>query len=183
MKALVYHGPGKKSLDERPLPTLVSSTDAIVRVTRTTICGTDLHILKGDVPSCEAGRVLGHEGVGVIEQTGAAVAALEPGDNVLISCISPCGECEACRRGMYSDCSTGGRILGNRIDGTQVEYARILHAETWSLCSRTNPANKAIEHAAFEARQKDVQSQSWEEDRSASPCSPRSSMRQRKSSP
>jgi len=138
MKALVYHGPGKKSLDERPLPTLVSSTDAIVRVTRTTICGTDLHILKGDVPSCEAGRVLGHEGVGVIEQTGAAVAALEPGDNVLISCISPCGKCEACRRGMYSDCSTGGRILGNKIDGTQVEYARILHAETWSLCSRTS---------------------------------------------
>lgn len=130
MKALVYHGPGKKSLDERPLPKLVTSTDAIVRITRTTICGTDLHILKGDVPSCEPGRVLGHEGVGVIEQTGAAVATLKPGDHVLISCISSCGKCEACRRGMYSHCSTGGWILGNRIDGTQAEYVRVPHAET-----------------------------------------------------
>ncbi|MFM0053025.1 zinc-dependent alcohol dehydrogenase family protein [Caballeronia grimmiae] len=130
MKALVYHGPGQKSLDERPVPSLTTATDAIVRVTRTTICGTDLHILKGDVPSCEPGRVLGHEGVGVVEQVGAAVAAFKPGDRVLISCISSCGKCGACRRGMYSHCATGGWILGNRIDGTQAEFVRIPHADT-----------------------------------------------------
>ncbi|GAB5097985.1 zinc-dependent alcohol dehydrogenase family protein [Caballeronia sp. HLA56] len=130
MKALVYHGPGKKSLDERPVPKLANATDAIVRVTRTTICGTDLHILKGDVPSCEPGRVLGHEGVGIVEEVGAAVAAFKPGDHVLISCISSCGKCAACRRGMYSHCATGGWILGNRIDGTQAEYVRIPHADT-----------------------------------------------------
>ncbi|WP_250536102.1 zinc-dependent alcohol dehydrogenase family protein [Caballeronia sp. AZ10_KS36] len=130
MKALVYHGPGEKSLDERPSPRLVSATDAIVRVTRTTICGTDLHILKGDVPTCQPGRVLGHEGVGVVEEVGAAVAAFKPGDRVLISCISSCGKCDACRRGMYSHCATGGWILGNKIDGTQAEYVRIPHADT-----------------------------------------------------
>jgi len=130
LKALVYHGPGRKSLDERPDPRLTAATDAIVRVTRTTICGTDLHILKGDVPSCEPGRVLGHEGVGVVEQMGAAVTAFKPGDHVLISCISSCGKCEACRRGMYSHCATGGWILGNRIDGTQAEFVRIPHADT-----------------------------------------------------
>ncbi|WP_248323785.1 MULTISPECIES: zinc-dependent alcohol dehydrogenase family protein [unclassified Caballeronia] len=130
MKALVYHGPGEKSLDERPSPRLVSATDALVRVTRTTICGTDLHILKGDVPTCQPGRVLGHEGVGVIEEVGAAVVAFKPGDRVLISCISSCGKCDACRRGMYSHCATGGWILGNKIDGTQAEYVRIPHADT-----------------------------------------------------
>jgi alcohol dehydrogenase len=130
MKALVYHGPGNKSLDERPMPKLVSASDAIVRVTRTTICGTDLHILKGDVPTCEPGRVLGHEGVGVIEQVGTAVSTFKAGDHVLISCITSCGKCEYCRRGMYSHCTTGGWILGNRIDGTQAEYVRIPHAET-----------------------------------------------------
>jgi alcohol dehydrogenase len=130
MKALVYHGPGKKSLDERPMPELAAPTDAIVRVTRTTICGTDLHILKGDVATCEPGRILGHEGVGVIERVGAAVSSFKPGDHVLISCISSCGKCEFCRRGMYSHCATGGWILGNKIDGTQAEYVRIPHAET-----------------------------------------------------
>ncbi|SAL15590.1 alcohol dehydrogenase [Caballeronia turbans] len=130
MKALVYHGPGNKSLDERPQPTLAAATDAIVRVTRTTICGTDLHILKGDVPTCEPGRVLGHEGVGIVEEVGAAVSAFKPGDHVLISCISSCGKCEACRRGMYSHCATGGWILGNKIDGTQAEFVRIPHADT-----------------------------------------------------
>jgi len=130
MKALVYHGPGKKSLDERPMPALAAPTDAIVKVTRTTICGTDLHILKGDVPTCEPGRILGHEGVGIIEQVGAAVSSFKRGDHVLISCISSCGKCDYCRRGMYSHCTTGGWILGNRIDGTQAEYVRIPHAET-----------------------------------------------------
>src|SRR5579864_7750943 len=130
MKALVYHGPGKKSLDERPLPELAAPGDAIVKMTRTTICGTDLHILKGDVPTCEPGRILGHEGVGVIEQVGAAVSSFKQGDHVLISCISSCGKCDYCRRGMYSHCTTGGWILGHRIDGTQAEYVRVPHAET-----------------------------------------------------
>jgi alcohol dehydrogenase len=130
MKALVYHGPGKKSLDERPIPVIAAPGDAIVRITHTTICGTDLHILKGDVPTCEPGRVLGHEGVGLIEQAGAAVSAFKPGDRVLISCISSCGKCDACRRGMYSHCATGGWILGHKIDGTQAEYVRIPHADT-----------------------------------------------------
>jgi len=130
MKALVYHGPGKIALEERPMPELIESDDAIVRVTRTTICGTDLHIIKGDVPSCAPGRILGHEGVGVVERVGVAVTSFKPGDHVLISCISSCGKCEPCRRGMYSHCTTGGWILGNRIDGTQAEYVRIVHADT-----------------------------------------------------
>ncbi|QRI63984.1 GNAT family N-acetyltransferase [Shinella sp. PSBB067] len=130
MKALVYEGPGRKSLMERPMPTLAAATDAIVRITRTTICGTDLHILKGDVPSCTPGRILGHEGVGIVEETGAGVTQFARGDRVLISCISSCGKCEYCRRGMYSHCTTGGWILGNTIDGTQAEYVRIPHADT-----------------------------------------------------
>jgi len=130
MKALVYEGPGRKSLQERPKPSLTAPTDAIVRITKTTICGTDLHILKGDVPSCEPGRILGHEGVGVVEEVGTGVTAFKPGDHVLISCISACGKCDYCRRGMYSHCTTGGWILGNRIDGTQAEYVRIPHADT-----------------------------------------------------
>ena len=130
MKALVYEGPDKKSLEERPVPNIGAPTDAIVRITRTTICGTDLHILKGDVPSCTPGRVLGHEGVGIVEETGAGVTQFKKGDRVLISCISSCGKCEYCRRGMYSHCTTGGWILGNTIDGTQAEYVRIPHADT-----------------------------------------------------
>ncbi|WEK43225.1 MAG: zinc-dependent alcohol dehydrogenase family protein [Candidatus Sphingomonas colombiensis] len=130
MKALVYHSPGNKSLDERSKPRLVDAGDAIVRITHTTICGTDLHILKGDVPTCTPGRILGHEGVGVIEAVGAGVSAFKPGDHVLISCITSCGRCDYCRRGMYSHCTTGGWILGNVIDGTQAEYVRIPHADT-----------------------------------------------------
>ena len=130
MKALVYHGPGKKTLDERPRPTILKATDAIVKVTKTTICGTDLHILKGDVPSCEAGRILGHEGVGIVESIGSGVTAFKAGDRVLISCITSCGKCSACKKGMYSHCSDGGWILGHLIDGTQAEYVRIPHADT-----------------------------------------------------
>jgi len=130
MKALVYQGPGKKALEERPVPTVSAPTDAVVRITKTTICGTDLHILKGDVPTCHPGRILGHEGVGVVESVGAGVVGFRPGDRVLISCISACGKCEYCRKGMYSHCTTGGWILGNAIDGTQAEYVRIPHAET-----------------------------------------------------
>ena len=112
------------------MPTIAAATDAIVKITKTTICGTDLHILKGDVPSCEPGRVLGHEGVGVIESVGAGVTAFKPGDRVLISCITSCGRCEYCRKQMYSHCVNGGWILGNRIDGTQAEYVRIPFADT-----------------------------------------------------
>jgi alcohol dehydrogenase len=130
MKALVYRGPGKKSLEERPTPKLQSPTDAIVRITHTTICGTDLHILKGDVPTCTPGRILGHEGVGIVEAAGAAVATFRRGDRVLISCISACARCEYCRRGMYSHCASGGWVLGNTIDGTQAEYVLIPHADT-----------------------------------------------------
>jgi alcohol dehydrogenase len=130
MKALVYLGPTKKSLEERPMPEIAAPTDVIVRVTKTTICGTDLHILKGDVPSCQPGRILGHEGVGVIHSVGAAVTAFKPGDRVLISCISACGKCAYCRKLMYSHCTTGGWILGNTIDGTQAEFVRIPYGET-----------------------------------------------------
>jgi len=130
MKALVYQGPGKKALEDRPRPEIAASTDAIVRVTKTTICGTDLHILKGDVATCKPGRILGHEGVGIVEQVGTAVTAFKAGDHVLISCVSACGKCEYCRRQMYSHCTTGGWILGNTIDGTQAEFVRIPYADT-----------------------------------------------------
>jgi alcohol dehydrogenase len=130
MKALVYKGPGFKAVEDRPVPQIAAPTDAVVRITKTTICGTDLHILKGDVPTCAPGRILGHEGVGIVDKTGPGVTVFKPGDRVLISCISSCGKCEYCRRGMYSHCTTGGWILGNEIDGTQAEYVRIPHADT-----------------------------------------------------
>ena len=130
MKAFVYKGPGKKALEDRPVPDVKAPTDATVKIIKTTICGTDLHILKGDVQTCTPGRILGHEGVGIVEKTGPGVTAFHQGDHVLISCISACGKCEYCRRGMYSHCTTGGWILGNTIDGTQAEYVRIPHADT-----------------------------------------------------
>ena len=130
MKALVYKGPGEKALENRPKPKITAPTDAIVTITKTTICGTDLHILKGDVPSCQPGRILGHEGVGIIDQIGSGVTTFKPGDRVLISCISACGKCVYCRKNMYSHCTTGGWILGNTIDGTQAEYVRIPYADT-----------------------------------------------------
>ena len=129
MKAFVYQGPGKTALEDRPKPKIIDPTDAIVRMTKTTICGTDLHIIKGDVPTCEPGRILGHEGVGVIDAVGDAVTSFKKGDHVLISCVSACGRCEYCRRQMYSHCTTGGWILGNRIDGTQAEFVRTPHAD------------------------------------------------------
>ena len=130
MKALVYLGPSQKALQDRPKPELTAPSDAIVKMTKTTICGTDLHILKGDVPTCQPGRILGHEGVGIIDSVGAAVTAFKPGDHVLISCVSACGKCVYCRKQMYSHCTTGGWILGNSIDGTQAEFVRIPHADT-----------------------------------------------------
>lgn len=130
MKALVYRGPGQKALEDRPKPQIIAPSDAIVRVTRTTICGTDLHILKGDVPTCQPGTVLGHEGMGIVEDVGAGVTAFRAGDPVLISCITSCGKCDYCRRGMYSHCTTGGWTLGHTVDGTQAEFVRIPHADT-----------------------------------------------------
>ncbi len=130
MRALVYHGPGKRTWEAKPKPVIVQSGDAIVRMTTSTICGTDLHILKGDVPSVTDGRILGHEGVGVVEAVGPGVSRFASGDRVLISCITACGVCDFCRKAMYSHCRDGGWILGNTIDGTQAEYVRIPHADT-----------------------------------------------------
>ena len=130
MKALVYHGPGKKTWEEKSKPTIVDATDAVVKIYKTTICGTDLHILKGDVPEVTDGRILGHEGIGVIEEVGTAVTNFKKGDRVLISCISSCGKCEYCKKGMYSHCEKGGWILGHLIDGTQAEYVRTPFADT-----------------------------------------------------
>jgi len=130
MKALVYHGPGKRSWEEKPKPAIKDSKDVIIRITKTTICGTDLHIMKGDVPEVVEGLTLGHEGIGFIEEVGASVFNFKVGDNVLISCITSCGICDACKKGMYSHCETGGWILGHLIDGTQAEYVRIPHADT-----------------------------------------------------
>jgi alcohol dehydrogenase len=130
MKALTYLGPGKKEVMEKPKPKIEKETDVIVKITKTTICGTDLHILKGDVPTVEEGRILGHEGVGVVEEVGSAVKNFKKGDRVLISCITSCGKCENCKKGLYAHCEDGGWILGHLIDGTQAEYVRIPYADT-----------------------------------------------------
>jgi alcohol dehydrogenase len=136
MKALVYHGPGSKAWEEVPDPVIVKPTDAIVRVETTTICGTDLHILKGEVPAVADGRILGHEGVGTITAVGSAVTDLAVGDRVIISCISACGKCVYCKQGVFSHCQADegaagiGWIFGHLIDGTQAELVRVPFAET-----------------------------------------------------
>ncbi|MEO6600976.1 MAG: zinc-dependent alcohol dehydrogenase family protein [Polyangiaceae bacterium] len=130
MKALVYHGAGKRSWEEKPKPSVQAASDAVVKIARTTICGSDLHILKGDVPTVTEGRILGHEAVGVVEDVGSAVSTFKKGDRVIVSCITSCGKCEACKKAMYSHCANGGWILGNTIDGTQAEYVRIPFADT-----------------------------------------------------
>ena len=130
MKALVYHGPAKRALEDKPKPVILEPTDAVVRISKTTICGTDLHIMKSDVPAVTDGRILGHEGVGIVEQVGSNVSNFKIGDPVLISCISSCGKCANCKKGMYSHCENGGGwILGHLIDGTQAEYVRIPFAD------------------------------------------------------
>jgi len=129
VKALVYQGPGVKVWTDKPVPLIDKPTDAVIRLLHTTICGTDLHILKGDVPAVTPGRTLGHEGVGIVETVGSAVRNFKPGDHVLISCVTSCGSCPNCRRQMYSHCADGGWILGHLIDGTQAEYVRIPHAD------------------------------------------------------
>ena len=130
MRALVYHGSGQRSWDEVPDPRIQDDFDAIVGIDAVTICGTDLHILKGDVPEVEPGRVLGHEAVGTVEAVGSAVRSVQPGDRVLISCINGCGTCPPCREGRYGQCrSGGGWVLGHLIDGVQAEYARVPYAD------------------------------------------------------
>src|SRR6202789_784193 len=129
MQALVYYAPGKKSWEEQPKPELKETTDAVVKILKTTICGTDLHIMKGDMPEVASGRILGHEGVGVIEEVGSSVSNFKKGDHVIISCVTSCGKCEYCKKGMYSHCEKGGWILGYMIDGTQAEYVRIPYAD------------------------------------------------------
>lgn len=129
MKALVYDGTGKIELKDVPVPTIQKPTDALVRITKTTICGTDLGILKGKVPTVKPGTVLGHEGVGIIEQVGASVRNFKKGDHVIISCITADGSCEYCKKGMYAHCEDGGWILGHLINGTQAEYVCIPHAD------------------------------------------------------
>jgi len=130
MKALVYHGPGRHSWQDVPDPQLIDPDDAIVRVDAVTICGTDLHILKGDVPAVTPGRVLGHEAVGTVQQVGAGVRNIAVGDRVLVSCISPCGRCSYCRTGSYGQCRNGGGwILGHLVDGTHAQYVRAPFAD------------------------------------------------------
>ncbi len=130
MHAMIYHGPGRKSWDEVADPTIDSPTDAVVRVDAVTICGTDLHILKGDVPETTPGRVLGHEAVGTVVEVGSGVARVEVGDRVLVSCISSCGSCRFCREQRYGQCTGGGGwILGHTIDGTQAELVRVPFAD------------------------------------------------------
>jgi alcohol dehydrogenase len=135
MKALVYKGPGKKSWEEVPDPKILQSTDVIVKMVATTICGTDLHILKGDVPEVEVGRILGHEGIGVITEIGSGVTRLAVGDRVILSCVSSCGRCSNCRQGLFSHCLDPeglagiGWIFGYMIDGTQAEFVRVPFAE------------------------------------------------------
>lgn len=131
MKALVYHGPGSKRWEEVPTPGIVEATDAIIRVDAVTICGTDLHILKGDVPEVTEGRILGHEAVGTVVETGPAVTTVRSGDRVLVSCINACGRCAYCRQGRYGQCQGGGGwVLGHLIDGVQAEYVRVPFADT-----------------------------------------------------
>ena len=135
MKALVYKGPGKKAWEDVPNPVLKQSTDVIVKMVATTICGTDLHILKGDVPEVAKGRILGHEGIGVITEVGSGVTQLAVGDRVILSCVSSCGRCSNCRKGLYSHCMDPegvegiGWIFGYMIDGTQAQYVRVPFAE------------------------------------------------------
>ena len=130
MRALVYHGPGRKAWEEVPKPGITADTDAIVRVNAVTICGTDLHILKGDVPAVTDGRILGHEAVGTVETVGSGVKSVQAGDRVLVSCISACGTCRFCREGHAGQClGGGGWILGHKIDGTQAEYVRVPFAD------------------------------------------------------
>lgn len=144
MKALVYKGPGQRAWEDHADPVVEDPNDAIVRVDAVTICGTDLHILKGDVPTCEPGTILGHEAVGTVEQVGDAVRNVKPGDRVLVSCITACGRCQYCREGRYGQClGGGGWILGHRIDGVQAERVRVPFADTSTYVLPDKVTNEA----------------------------------------
>jgi alcohol dehydrogenase len=130
MKALVYHGPGQRGWDSVDDPTIIDPTDAIVRIDTSTICGSDLHILKGDVPETPPGTILGHEAVGTVLEIGAAVGSVAPGDRVLLSCVSSCGRCRYCKEARYGQClGGGGWIFGHTINGVQAEFARVPFAD------------------------------------------------------
>jgi len=130
MKALVYHGPGQRGWDDVPDPTIIDQTDIVVRIDTSTICGSDLHILKGDVPETPAGTVLGHEAVGTVQEIGTSVSTVAVGDRVLLSCVSACGRCRYCKEARYGQClGGGGWIFGHLIDGLQAEYARVPFAD------------------------------------------------------
>ncbi|KAF8191919.1 alcohol dehydrogenase, partial [Mycena galopus ATCC 62051] len=129
MKALVFAAKGEPMLEDRPRPQILSPTDAVVKMVKGTICSTDLHILKGDVATCTPGLILGHEGTGVVHSVSASVTTFQPGDRVIVSCITSCTSCDFCRRGLASHCTDGGWVLSHLIDGTQAEYVRVPHAD------------------------------------------------------
>ena len=130
MKALVYHGPGQRAWDTVDDPTILEPTDAIVRIDSSTICGTDLHILKGDVPETTPGTILGHEAVGTVSRSARPSRTVAPGDRVLVSCVTSCGRCRFCKEGRYGLClGGGGWIFGHLINGLQAEYARVPFAD------------------------------------------------------
>ena len=130
MKALVFHGPNQREWESVPDPGIEEPTDVVVRIDTTTICGSDLHILKGDVPETTPGTVLGHEAIGTVVETGDSVGTVSEGDRVLLSCITSCGRCRFCKEGRYGLCTGGGWIFGHTIDGVQAEYARVPFADT-----------------------------------------------------
>jgi alcohol dehydrogenase len=144
MRAMVYHGPGRKSWEEVADPEITDDGDAIIRVDTTTICGTDLHILHGDLPRVAGGRILGHEAVGTVDEVGDGVRTLAPGDRVLVSCVSACGSCRFCREGRYGQCLSGGWTLGHTIDGTQADYVRVPYADTSTYAVPDGAADEEI---------------------------------------
>src|ERR1039458_9027772 len=145
MKALVYHGPGQRGWDTVDAPTILDPTDAVVRIDTSTICGTDLHILKGDVPETTPGTVLGHEAVGTVQEVGAGVTTVAVGDRVLMSCVSSCGRCRYCKEARYGQClGGGGWIFGHLINGLQAEYARVPFADNSVFKVREGLTNEQV---------------------------------------
>ncbi len=149
MRALVYHGPGQRSLDEVPDPKIQADGDVVVRIDTSTICGTDLHILRGDVPAVTPGRILGHEAVGTVVETGIGVQTFHEGDRMLVSCITSCGRCAYCRKGQYGQCQGGGGwIFGHLVDGLQAEYARVPFADTSAYAVPPGLADEQVVYLA-----------------------------------
>lgn len=145
MKAYTYVKPGLASFVDVDKPVIRKPTDAIVRIVKTTICGTDLHIIKGDVPACKSGTILGHEGIGIVEEVGAGVSNFKKGDKVLISCVCACGKCYYCKKGIYAHCEDeGGWIFGHLIDGMQAEYLRVPHADNTLYHTPSDLSDEAL---------------------------------------